>query len=246
VPEIVDAAKLLRAGVLDELGVLIAGARDGAQQRSPSTFGALAASACASLGARVYEWSADAGGGGQTVPDGVDRLIVDAAALYDAGEWSGREQAGAATGAGDGAAGAASADTGASAGTAASAASASRAALRACLDGAWEASHAVANAAFIEPRRPGRIVYVAPPSGRGRAAEGALAEAACAGLENLARTLSIEWARYEITAVAIAPGASTAGEEVAALCAYLASPAGAYFSGCLLDLRGTPTPPARA
>jgi NAD(P)-dependent dehydrogenase (short-subunit alcohol dehydrogenase family) len=209
VPEIVDAAKLLRAGVLDELGVLIAGAGGGDRHRSQSAFGARVGSACAALGARVYEWSADADGGEQAVPDSVDRLIVDAAALYDAG-------------------------------------GASRAGLRACLDGAWEASHAVANAAFIEPRRPGRIVYVAPPSERGADAEGGLAGAACAGLENLARTLSIEWARYEITAVAIAPGASTTGEEVAALCAYLASPAGAYFSGCLLDLRGTPTPPARS
>ncbi len=41
-----------------------------------------------------------------------------------------------------------------------------------------------------------------------------------------------------ITAVTIAPGAATTAGEVAALTAYLASPAGAYFSGCLLDLRG--------
>ena len=53
-----------------------------------------------------------------------------------------------------------------------------------------------------------------------------------------ARTLSIEWARYGITVVAVAPGAETTREEVAALCAWLASPAGAYFSGCLLDLAG--------
>jgi NAD(P)-dependent dehydrogenase (short-subunit alcohol dehydrogenase family) len=231
VPEIVDAAKLLRAGVLDELGVLVAGAGSGDRHRSQSALGARVGSACAALGARVYEWSADAAGGEQAVPDGVDRLIVDAAALYDAGERDARTQADSPTGASD---------------DAASVAGACRAGLRACLDGAWQASHAVANAAFIEPRRPGRIVYVAPPSERGADAEGGLADAACAGLENLARTLSIEWARYQITAVAIAPGASTTGEEVAALCAYLASPAGAYFSGCLLDLRGTPTPRARA
>jgi NAD(P)-dependent dehydrogenase (short-subunit alcohol dehydrogenase family) len=48
----------------------------------------------------------------------------------------------------------------------------------------------------------------------------------------------VEWARHSITVVAIAPGAASTAEEVAALCAYLASPAGAYFSGCLLDLRG--------
>ncbi len=61
-----------------------------------------------------------------------------------------------------------------------------------------------------------------------------------AGLENLARTLSIEWSRYHVTTVAVAPGAGTPAGEVAALTAYLASPAGAYFSGCLLDLRGPP------
>ena len=60
------------------------------------------------------------------------------------------------------------------------------------------------------------------------------ARAARAGLENLARTLSIEWSRHAITTVAIAPAPDTDAGELAALCAYLASPAGAYFSGCLL------------
>ncbi len=78
-------------------------------------------------------------------------------------------------------------------------------------------------------------MFVCPPS-----AAGEHAGAARAGLENLARTLSIEWARYSITAVAVAPGAATAADEVGALVAYLASPAGAYFSGCLLDMRETP------
>jgi len=112
-----------------------------------------------------------------------------------------------------------------------------REALRACLDGAWEASHAVANAAFIEPERPGRIVYLAPASAQQQ--QGAEhADAARAGLENLARTLSIEWARYEITTVTIAPGAHAEAGELATLVAYLGSRAGAYFSGCMFDLRG--------
>ena len=81
--------------------------------------------------------------------------------------------------------------------------------------------------------RGGRIVYIAPSP-----QDGAHAEAARAGLENLSRTLSIEWARHQTTTVTIAPGDETAAQEVAALVAYLASPAGAYFSGCLLDLRG--------
>jgi NAD(P)-dependent dehydrogenase (short-subunit alcohol dehydrogenase family) len=108
--------------------------------------------------------------------------------------------------------------------------------LRACLEGVWDATHAVVNQAFL-PHGPSpstrRIVYLAPAPGAGKSAGAALA-----GLENLSRTLSTEWARYGITVVTIAPGETTAAGEVAALCAYLASPAGAYFSGCLLDLRG--------
>jgi NAD(P)-dependent dehydrogenase (short-subunit alcohol dehydrogenase family) len=105
--------------------------------------------------------------------------------------------------------------------------------LRVCLEAAWNVTRAVANAALIPSQQGGRIAYVAPAAGAG-----GHATACCAGLENLARTLSIEWARYGITPVAIAPGDRTETSEVATLAAYLASPAGAYFSGCLLDLRG--------
>jgi NAD(P)-dependent dehydrogenase (short-subunit alcohol dehydrogenase family) len=109
--------------------------------------------------------------------------------------------------------------------------------LRGCLDGAWDATRAVVNLAFL-PAEPTpstrRIVYLAPSS----PGAGEQADAARAGLENLARTLSVEWARHGIAVVTIAPGEETAAGEVATLCAYLASPAGAYFSGCLLDLRG--------
>lgn len=108
-----------------------------------------------------------------------------------------------------------------------------RAGLRACLELSWAVTRVVANEAFLPQERGGRILYIAPPPQAGEHAE-----AARAGLENLARTLSIEWARYRITTVAIAPGVSTSAQELAALCAYLASVAGAYFSGCLLDLRG--------
>jgi NAD(P)-dependent dehydrogenase (short-subunit alcohol dehydrogenase family) len=108
-----------------------------------------------------------------------------------------------------------------------------RGALGWCLDVAWEATHAVVNGAFLPAERAGRIVYVAPAPGTGPHAE-----AARAALENLSRTLSIEWARYGITILTIAPGEDTSDDELAALIAYLASPAGAYFSGCLLDLRG--------
>jgi hypothetical protein len=50
-----------------------------------------------------------------------------------------------------------------------------RDALRACLDGAWEATHAVANAAFLEPGRAGRIVYLAPAPDAGAYADAARA-----------------------------------------------------------------------
>jgi NAD(P)-dependent dehydrogenase (short-subunit alcohol dehydrogenase family) len=109
--------------------------------------------------------------------------------------------------------------------------------LRTCLDATWNVTRAVVNQAFL-PRESSssttrRILYLAPAPSAGESAG-----AARAGLENLSRTLSTEWARHGITVVTIAPGDGTAAGEVAALCAYLASPAGAYFSGCLLDLRG--------
>jgi NAD(P)-dependent dehydrogenase (short-subunit alcohol dehydrogenase family) len=103
-------------------------------------------------------------------------------------------------------------------------------ALRAALDGAWCAVRAAANAAFI-PAGAGKVVLVAP-----RPAAGEHAEALRAGLENLARTTSIEWARFGITPTALLPGAQTSDPEVAEVVAYLVSPAGDYFSGCVLDV----------
>ncbi|HXM87235.1 MAG TPA: hypothetical protein VN889_06340 [Solirubrobacteraceae bacterium] len=224
-PAIVDAAKLLRAGVLEGVTVLVAGAADQRAAAARPAFAAHVASACAALGARVQTCSGDAAEAGEAdevgevgesgAPDAVDRLVVDGAALFEAGALAAGTRAD---------------------GVAAGREEIARAALRECLDGAWLVSHAVANAAFIGARRPGRIVYIAPASAHG--ADG-LADAARAGLENLARTLSVEWARYDVATATIAPGASTSGEHVATLCAYLCSPAGAYFSGCLFDLRGT-------
>ena len=114
--------------------------------------------------------------------------------------------------------------------------------LRLCLEVGWGVTKAVAERTFLpgESRseaRGGRIVFVAPGPQAGEHAE-----AARAGLENLSRTLAIEWARHRTTTVTIAPGAATSAQAVAALVAYLASPAGAYFSGCLLDLRGVGQP----
>jgi NAD(P)-dependent dehydrogenase (short-subunit alcohol dehydrogenase family) len=186
-----DAAQLLRPGLLDGVLVVLAGASGDAS--GSGSVGAprarAAGDACAALGARTRAWLP-----GEPVAADADVLIYDGAATF-------------------------------------AAALPPRAALSECLDGAWAASHAIAGAAFIGAQRPGKIVYIAPKRA------GRHADAACAGLENLARTLSIEWARYRITTVTIAPGRHTGAGELAALCAYVASPAGAYFSGCRLDVR---------
>jgi NAD(P)-dependent dehydrogenase (short-subunit alcohol dehydrogenase family) len=57
-----------------------------------------------------------------------------------------------------------------------------------------------------------------------------------AGVENLARTLSVEWARHAVTVTAITPGTSTDESQLATVVAFLLSRAGDYFSGCRLDL----------
>jgi hypothetical protein len=93
----------------------------------------------------------------------------------------------------------------------------------AALDEAWDAIRGAL-------RDDQLIVLIAPPPGD------AHAEAARAGLENMARTLSIEWARRGIRPVAITPGRTTSPAEIAELVAFLASPAGAYYSGCRFDL----------
>jgi hypothetical protein len=94
------------------------------------------------------------------------------------------------------------------------------------LDAGWLALRPAARA-WIEAGEPqGKLLLIAPPPAD------AAAEAARAGLENLARTLSVEWARHGVRAVAIVPGAETAPEDVAELAAFLASQAGDYYSGC--------------
>lgn len=104
-------------------------------------------------------------------------------------------------------------------------------ALRGALDQAWFAIRAIAVGALIPAGEGGKLLLVAP-----RPDAGVHAEAARAGLENLARTLSVEWARYRITAVAIGPGPGATDEQLAELLGYLLSPAGDYFTGCRLEL----------
>jgi hypothetical protein len=104
------------------------------------------------------------------------------------------------------------------------------------LDDAWDAIRAHA----LPPQATGRlIVLIAPPPGDPHAA------AARAGFETLARTLSIEWARHGTRPVAILPDAGTTDGELAELVAFLASRAGAYYSGCAFTLR-SPTAPRRS
>jgi hypothetical protein len=112
--------------------------------------------------------------------------------------------------------------------------------LRACTEQAWAAISQVAVKTLIAQQRRGKVVLIAPRHGEGA---GPLAQAACAALENLARTLSVEWARYGITVTTIAPGAGTSQEQVAQLACYVVSPAGDYFSGCRFSLGTVVTAP---
>lgn len=214
---------MLRPGLLAGVAVVVARVA-GVDAHEPSA--ALTAGvggACSGLGASVFE-CALAASGELEADDGATResveqalaalgalnvLVVDAASSFSAAH--DRDPAGGDRPAGAGAG-----------------------ALVRALEESWRITQAVANAAFIERGAAGRIVYVAPASDAG-----AQADAARAGLENLARTLSIEWARYGISPLTIAPGAATSPTEIASLVGYLASPAGDYFSGCLLDLSGS-------
>ncbi len=108
--------------------------------------------------------------------------------------------------------------------------------VRAALDGAWSEVRAVAATGWLveDGAAGGKLVLVAPRSGAGA---GEHAAAAAAGLENLARTLAVEWARFGVRATAVVPGPHTSDDDVAQLVAFLASAGGEYFSGCRFDLR---------
>jgi NAD(P)-dependent dehydrogenase (short-subunit alcohol dehydrogenase family) len=121
------------------------------------------------------------------------------------------------------------------------------------VQGTWQMTHAAATKAFI-PQEEGKVVSVtvSPHMGfPGMVHTGA----ARAAVENMMRTLSVEWARFGVRAVAVAVGqfdtetlrtkypkqvvdnvASTVPlgrlgteDEMAWLMAYLASPAGDFF-----------------
>ncbi len=144
------------------------------------------------------------------------------------------------------------------------------------VQGTWQMTHAAAVKAFI-PQGGGKVISltVSPHQGfPGMVHTGA----ARAAVESMMRTLSVEWARFQVKLVAIAVGqfdtetmrtkypravvenvANTVPlgrlgteEEMAWLIAYLASPAGDFFSGCVLTIDGArdnwfgPWPPGGA
>jgi citronellol/citronellal dehydrogenase len=141
-----------------------------------------------------------------------------------------------------------------------------RTVMRLNVEGTWLMSHAVATKAMMgrgASRAGGKIVNVtlSPHHGLPGMAHSSAARAA---VENLTRVLSIEWARFGIRLTALAAGhfgtetlrtkyprqvvEGVAGtvplgrlgteEEFAWLVAYLATPAGDYFSGAVLTLDG--------
>ena len=130
------------------------------------------------------------------------------------------------------------------------------------VQGTWQMTHAAATKAFI-PQKEGKVVSitVSPHMGfPGMVHTGA----ARAAVENMMRTLSVEWARFNVKTVAVAVGQfdtetlrtkypkavvdNVAGtvplgrlgteDEMAWLIAYLASPAGDFYSGTVITIDG--------
>jgi citronellol/citronellal dehydrogenase len=128
--------------------------------------------------------------------------------------------------------------------------------------GTWLMSHAAATKAFI-PQERGKILSVtlSPHNGMPGMVHSGAARAA---VENMMRTLAIEWARFGITTCALAAGQFATetlltkyppevvenlghsiptgrlgrSEEMAWLVAYLASPAGDFYSGTTITIDG--------
>src|SRR5829696_3199101 len=130
------------------------------------------------------------------------------------------------------------------------------------VEGTWLMTHAAATKAFI-PQGGGKVLSVtlSPHNGMPGMVHSGAARAA---VENMMRTLAVEWARFGIKTRALAAGqfatetlltkypqvvvdnlersipAGRAGrpEEMAWLVAYLASPAGDFFSGTTITIDG--------
>ena len=104
-------------------------------------------------------------------------------------------------------------------------------ALTRTLHQAWLAVREVAVGALIGAPEPGKVVLIGPVPD-----SGPHAQAAGAALENLVRTLSVEWARYGVTTVMVAPRPGVDGSRLAELVGFLCSPAADYLSGTRLDV----------
>jgi citronellol/citronellal dehydrogenase len=152
-----------------------------------------------------------------------------------------------------------------------------RTVIRLNVEGTWLVTHAVAIKAMILSGRGGKVfsVTLSPHNGMPGMAHSGAARAA---VENLMRTLSVEWARFGIRMLALAAGQFETQtlltkypqaiverightiplgrmgteREFAWLVAYLASPAGDFFSGAVITMDGArddwlgPWPPAQA
>lgn len=100
--------------------------------------------------------------------------------------------------------------------------------VRAVVDAGWIAAAQAAEGAAATTAPPGgKVVFLAPATDAGDHAN-----AVGAALENAARTLSVEWARFGVRITAVRPREGAAADERAELVAFLASPAGDYFTGC--------------
>src|SRR5215217_5254584 len=130
------------------------------------------------------------------------------------------------------------------------------------VEGTWLMTHAAATKAFI-PQGGGKVISVSlsPHNGMPGMVHSGAARAA---VENMTRTLSVEWARFGIRLTAVAAGQFDTEtlrtkypaevveavpktvplgrlgteDEMAWLVAYLASPAGDFFSGAVLTIDG--------
>ena len=102
--------------------------------------------------------------------------------------------------------------------------------MAASLDASWTFARAAATAGMIE-RGGGTIVFVAPESAAGDRSAIAVAD----GLENAARALSVEWARFDIRVVAICPRAGALRSDIADLVVWLCSASGTYAAGCRIS-----------
>jgi citronellol/citronellal dehydrogenase len=104
--------------------------------------------------------------------------------------------------------------------------------LRRAVDDGWNVVRAVVNASWVTEGETGtasggKVVFLAPATDAGEHAN-----AVGAALENAARTLSVEWARFGVRITAVRPREGASADERAELVAFLASPAGDYFTGC--------------